>query len=342
MSTAALLSQPTKMHGTEASSQSANARLALNVHNSWLAFPGRTGIAIVAGDGEMLASERGAELFPQQSVSKLWVALRILTLNEKGQLPLKRSITVTRDDLVVFNQPLRKYLGSNGHFEMTVAELLEHAITASDNLANNVLLRVGGGPKAINRTIADYDLGAIRFGPGEPLLQSKIAGLDWQTEYREARNFEAARARLPMGTRKEALAAYLADPIDGARPEAIARALYKFANSKKGTAGPALLDIMRRTFTGRTRLLAGLEPGWTIAHKTGTGQKLGNISTGINDVGMLTAPDGCRYFVAVMLADTTADRKGVGGLMAAISKAVIRHHGELPQDNHVKSGTPRS
>ena len=130
-------------------SKESSAELAQVVQDLWRNFPGRTGIAILAQDGELLATERGEELFPQQSVSKLWVALRILALHDKGQLPLGRQVTVTRNDLVVFNQPLRKYLGGTGSFEMPVSELLEHQITASDNLANNVLLRVGGGPQAV-------------------------------------------------------------------------------------------------------------------------------------------------------------------------------------------------
>ena len=78
--------------------------------------------------------------------------------------------------------------------------------------------------------------------------------------------------------------------------------------------GPAMtarfLEILGQTETGPARLPAGLGPGWSIAHKTGTGQDLGNLSTGYNDVGLVTAPDGHAYAVAVMIASTSASTAG--------------------------------
>ena len=44
----------------------------------WRAFPGKTGIAVQRIDGEWAIAQRGTDLFPQQSVSKLWVAMSIL------------------------------------------------------------------------------------------------------------------------------------------------------------------------------------------------------------------------------------------------------------------------
>ncbi|WP_334000675.1 serine hydrolase [Sphingomonas aurantiaca] len=61
---------------------------------------------------------------------------------------------------------------------------------------------------------------------------------------------------------------------------------------------------MGRSVTGRARLRAALPGGWEIAHKTGTGQDLGRRNAGFNDVGLLTAPDGRRYAIAVMIGDT--------------------------------------
>ena len=49
---------------------------------------------------------------------------------------------------------------------------------------------------------------------------------------------------------------------------------------------------------------AAVPSGWTIAHKTGTGQDLGRRNAGFNDVGLLTAPDGRRFAIAVMIGDT--------------------------------------
>ena len=66
-----------------------------------------------------------------------------------------------------------------------------------------------------------------------------------------------------------------------------------------------LLSIMGNTKTGANRLRGGLKAGWTLSHKTGTGQVLGATQAGYNDIGILTAPDGRSYAVAVMIKKTS-------------------------------------
>jgi beta-lactamase class A len=66
------------------------------------------------------------------------------------------------------------------------------------------------------------------------------------------------------------------------------------------------METMSHTVTGRARLKAALPGGWELAHKTGTGQDLKGRNAGFNDVGIITAPDGRRYALAVMIGDTTA------------------------------------
>ena len=85
------------------------------------------------------------------------------------------------------------------------------------------------------------------------------------------------------------------------------------------------LELMGRTVTGRARLRAALPPGWTLQHKTGTGQDLGGRNAGFNDVGLLTAPDGRRYAVAVMIGDTRRPTPERQQLIQAVARAVALH-----------------
>src|SRR3546814_16813081 len=70
----------------------------------------------------------------------------------------------------------------------------------------------------------------------------------------------------------------------------------------------------------------GVPAGWTYGHKTGTGQQLAPRSTGYNDVGIMTAPDGTSYAVAVMIASTTQPIPKRWELMQAVSRAVAANH----------------
>lgn len=295
----------------------------------WRAFPGKTGIAVQRIDGEWALAQRGEELFPQQSVSKLWVTLTVLDAVDQGRMTMDQRVRIGPEDLTLFHQPLAARVRSEGSVTMSVRDLIETAITGSDNTANDSLLRTVGGPEAVRRFLAKKDLGAIRFGPGERLLQAGTAGLTWQQSYSIGRNFEAARAALPAATRQAAMNNYLANPVDGAKPAAIASALTRLA---RGTLlSPAsteyLHDVMGRTKSGPRRLKAGLPPGWQFMHKTGTGQNLNSMTAGYNDIGIATAPDGTRYAIVVMLGNTTAGIPARMALMQSVSSAVAEFHG---------------
>ena len=144
----------------------ADEKLRNDIDTLWKKFPGRAGIAIYTPFSDDIIGRRQTERFPQQSVSKMWVALTILEQEAAGKLSLDKKIRVTRDDIVVFSQPIKQYLSSQDSFEMPVRELLAHAINASDNLANSVLIRVAGGPQAINQMLDRRKVQSIRFGPG--------------------------------------------------------------------------------------------------------------------------------------------------------------------------------
>lgn len=307
----------------------ADETLRNDIDTLWKKFPGRAGIAIYTPFSDDIIGRRHTERFPQQSVSKMWVALTILEQEAAGKLSLDKKIRVSRDDIVVFSQPIKQYLSDKDSFEMSVRELLAHAVNASDNLANSVLLRVAGGPEAINQMLDRRKVQSIRFGPGEVLLQSAIAGLNWQPEYRKGNAFKEQRSRIPMEKRRAALDKYLASPLDGAAPGTIALVLKRFGERAADDPGAKLLKLMAGTYTGRSRLRSGLAPGWSLAHKTGTGQVLGSISTALNDVGVMKAPDGCRYQVAVMIAETRAGREVTNGLMQNVARAVVRHHRQI-------------
>lgn len=291
------------------------------------AFEGRVGIAVQSVDDGWRTSWNGNELTPQQSVSKLWVAITALDAVDKGRVRLDEEVTLTRSDLTLFHQPIAaKVLG--GGTTMTLGELMYQALTKSDNTCNDKLMRSVGGPQAVRAMIRAKGLGAIRFYEGERSLQSRIAGLTWSPGYSIGRAFYQARNALPMSVRRAAFNRYLDDPYDGASANAIVDAL---AALKRGDLlSPAsttrLLRIMSQTSTGKNRLRGGLKPGWTLSHKTGTGQVLGSTQAGYNDIGILTAPNGRSYSVAVMIKKTSTPLAVRMKLMNEVVRATIAQH----------------
>lgn len=280
------------------------------------------GIAVAHVNEGWGASVLGEQSFPQQSVSKLWVAIATLDAVDSGKLRLDTPLLMAPEDRSVFNQPLAHNIGETG-FWTNVSTLLRHAIVNSDNSANDRLIRQVG-IEHVNAVLAAKGVQGIRLGADERNLQAMIAGFTWRPEYGEPGLFEQVRARIPKDQREAAARAYIADPADGATPIGIVQAL---AALKRGellsSASTAyLLDTMTDVRTGPRRLKGGLPAGWKAAHKTGTGQDLSGTSIGINDVGLLTAPDGQSYAVAVMIPRTKRPNQDRLALMQAVSAAV--------------------
>jgi beta-lactamase class A len=290
-------------------------------------FGGKVGIGIARVDGNWLIEYQGSDLYPQQSVSKFWVATAAMDAVDNGRLSLNEAVTLTKADLTVFHQPIADEIGDGG-LVTTYGELLERAMTQSDNTANDAIMRRVGGPEAIRAMISAKGLGAIRFGPGERLLQAGTAGLPWRPEYRSGRAFQRARAELSPERRRSAFEAYLAAPPDGAAPIAVARALVRLKRGELLSAGSTrhLLNLMAASETGKQRLRGGVPDGWGFAHKTGTGQDLNGTTAGYNDVGIMTAPDGTSYAIAVMMARTGQPVPERQQLMQSVSSAVAANH----------------
>ena len=291
------------------------------------AFNGKAGIAIISlRDGWEIDWNAGT-LFPQQSCSKLWVAITALDAVDHGQISLGDKVTLGRSDLTLFHQPLREKILGGGH-TTTLGSLMFDAITESDNTANDKLMRSVGGPSAVRDMIARKGLGAIRFYNGERALQSKIAGLIWAPSYSLGNAFFAARNALPMAVRRAAFERYISDPYDGASPHAVAGGLASLKRGEllKPASTARLLSIMGQTRTGKLRVRAALTPGWDWNHKTGTGQDLNGRIGGINDIGLLTAPDGTVYAVAIMTIPNNNSAGGAQELMRDVAKAVMAAH----------------
>jgi beta-lactamase class A len=271
------------------------------------AFSGDIGIAVRDVQSGWTTSYDGETFFPQQSVSKFWVALTALDKADRGQLSLDRPVTLTKADITLFHQPIAAQIGPNG-YTTTIESLMTRALQQSDNTCNDAVLWRAGGPDAVRAFLRDKGISGIRFGPGERLLQSGIAGIQWQQSYAYGGGFYAARNAVPASVRRAAFEHYIKDPMDGATPLGVVDAL---ARLKRGellspVSTSKLLSIMSNTKTGPQRLKGGLAPGWHLAHKTGTGQVLGGEQAGYNDIGVITGPDGRSYALAVMIRRTSA------------------------------------
>ncbi len=285
-------------------------------------FPGDVGVAVFDVNDGWIASWQGERPFPQQSVSKVWAAVGLLDQVDRGMIDLGQSLTIGRQDLSVFNEPIQVLVKPT--FTTTLSDLLVRAIRDSDNAANDLVIQSAGGVRRIQAILALKGVAGVRLGMDEKHLQAVINGLNWKPEFAGTSALTLERSRLPMKLREATLANYVSHPIDGATPIGTVEGLAALGKGKllSPASTERLIGIMDKVRTGKRRLKGGLEHGWMLAHKTGTGPDLRGASVGINDVGLLTAPDGHLYAVAVFIAHTRAGTPERLAFMQRVSELV--------------------
>jgi beta-lactamase class A len=309
---------------------SAQRTLAETIRSIGEHFNGDIGIAVEDVQTGWTTAYDGDTFFPQQSVSKFWVALTALDKVDKGELSLNAPFTLHKDDITLFHQPIAAQIGAGG-YTTNVGELMTRALQQSDNTCNDAVLWRAGGPEAVRAFLRAKGIEGIRFGPGERKLQSAIAGIEWHQSYAYNGGFYKARNALTLAQRRAAFERYIASPMDGATPLGVVDALTRLKRGDLLSAASTqrLLGIMSHTKTGPQRLKGGLQPGWTLSHKTGTGQVLGGVQAGYNDIGVITGPDGHAYAMAVLIRRSSAPLQQRMAAMQATVRAAIAYHRDV-------------
>jgi beta-lactamase class A len=271
----------------------------------------------------------GDERFPLQSTYKAPIAVAVLHQVDQGALSLDQPIVVQRADLSVEWSPINKAFQGEA-MTFTVEELLQRMVSESDNTAADVLQRKLGGPKNVELILEGIGVKNVRIDRLEREMQLEMRGIsakEFQTDWSKAEAFTKAVEQLPESSRRGALQHYFEDPRDTATPRGMCDFLVKLQTnrllSEKSTQ--LLLQIMTASATGQKRLKAGPPAGWSVAHKTGTSGDLLGVWPAINDVGVLTAPQGEHLAIAVFVTNSPASfeeiEKGIAQIAAVAVKA---------------------
>jgi beta-lactamase class A len=248
---------------------------------------GQVGVSLFhVESGAKLFSFNGHQPFAMASVYKLPIAFELLTQVAEHRLTLDQAVAVGASDIRACCTLSRRH--PKGGITITVRDLLELMITESDNTAGDALLKVVGGPLAVDRHLSALGFtgihvnrseGAIAFemmGVAEPPPESTWT-LDVQRELID---------KVPLQDLLAARARYTTDVRDTATPDDMAAFLLKL---QRGELLPPpytalLLDLLARVKTGPHRLKGRLPPDTVVAHKTGS------TAVVINDVGIITLP----------------------------------------------------
>jgi beta-lactamase class A len=152
---------------------------------------GKVGVAAVVLETGETVSLNSHDHFPMQSVYKLPISMAVLKQVDAGKLKLEQSVQVTKDDFGSRGQhsPIRDK-NPNG-VELSVSELLRFAISESDGTASDVLMKLAGGPEAIQAYLTELGIKDMIV-----LDTEKALAQDHSLQYRNWATPEAAVALL--------------------------------------------------------------------------------------------------------------------------------------------------
>jgi beta-lactamase class A len=260
-----------------------------------------------------------------QSVSKLPLGAAVLAEVDARRLSLDQTLTIEEKDVSPPFSPIADAWPERRSY--TVRELLVAAVGGSDNTAADVLMKAIGGPGAVTGWLAQERVEGVRVDRYEREFQPQLAGLEsFRIAWKGEAAFVQALNGVPMARRQAAASAYLRDPRDTATPRGMVLFLSKLQGGELlSPASTALLrEMMTQTKTGSHRLKAGFPAGSILAHKTGTARTDLGVNPAVNDVGVVTLPDGRRYAVAVFLTAATLDEARRDAVIADVARAVAR------------------
>lgn len=236
------------------------------------------------GSGRTVAY-RADELFPMCSVFKTLSSAAVLRdLDRNGEF-LSCRIFYTQDDVAQADGAPETGKPENLANGMTVEELCEVSVTASDNCAANLMLRELGGPAAVTRFVRSLGDRVTRLDRWEPELNSAEPGR--VTDTTSPRAITRTYGRLVLG---DAL-----NPRD--------RRL--------------LTSWLLANTTSGDRFRAGLPDDWTLGDKTGAGRYGTN-----NDAGVTWPPGRAPIVLTVLTAKTEQDAARDDGLVADAARVL--------------------
>lgn len=233
-------------------------------------------------DADHTVAHRDNDMFAMCSTFKAYLSARVLQKAQRGEVRMTDTRAVD-PAAVLPNSPIT---GPKAGGALSLADLCQAALQRSDNTAANMLLAVIGGPPAITEFARSIGDDRTRLDRWETELNSALPG--------DPRDTSTPRA-LGGGFR----ALLTGDVLDEAHRR-------------------QLEDWMRGNVTSSMR--AGLQPGWTTADKTGSGD-----FASTNDIGIVFGPSGERILLAIMTRtqSANADAESLRPLIGEVTTLVL-------------------
>lgn len=246
---------------------------------------GRLGLCLLNTANQQRFSYRGDERFPVCSTFKALLVAAILKQSMRDTKLLQQHQIFSGQEVQAsgYAPITSQHIGSG----MTIAELCAATIQYSDNAAANVLLKVLGGPRALTAFVRDVGDLHFRLDRWEPELNSAIPG----------------------------------DVRDTSTPVAMTKTLYRLilGDALGLTQRAQLADWLKGNTTGDKRIRAGVQTGWPVGDKTGTG-----AYGSTNDIAVIWPPKARPLVLSVYFSQHAKDAATRDDVVALATRIALQ------------------
>lgn len=249
------------------------------------------GVSVLGFENGFKYNKNSDKKLPMQSVFKFHIAAAVLDYVDKGKLSLDQKILLDKSNLLENTwSPLRdKY--PNGNVEVPLSEILESTVARSDNNGCDIMLKLLGGTKTVQKFMDSKGVKGFQIKYNEEAMHK-----DWNAQYE---NYSTMTSAVDV--------------------------LKKFYDgkllSKKST--DYLMRVMLSTSTGKNKLTEQLPKDTPVARKTGaSGKNDAGLTGAENEIAIVTLPNGKHYAIAVFVSNSTETDEVNCKMISDISKTV--------------------
>lgn len=284
---------------------------------------GTLGVKVVHLESGRAAGLNGHDRFPMASVYKLPIAVAVLAKVDAGEWTLEQEVVVLPGELRRTGARVDPWKPGA---KVPVVRLVDAMLTESDNTACDVLLRLLGGPRAVDAWLDAHGFPAIDVSWSELTMAAVASGVaplprDGGCDHA---CLDALVAKVPREKRAEAQHAFELDARNTASPEDLARFLAALKGGRllSARSTESVLSMMRRNRTGDRRIRA------LLPKRTPVWDKTGSIGRSANDVGLVELPGGKGTLAVVALVKgSTKDWAARDRAIAEVAKAAFEAFG---------------
>lgn len=289
------------------------------------AAEGMLGVRVIHVESGRGGAVNAGDWFPLMSAYKLPIAIHALRAAARGELDLDASVTLTRADRRPGLSPLARTIEQSGEQTRTVRELISAILRVSDNTASDKLLRLAGGPAAVQRTLRKLGLDGIDISRYELQFSADYNGVCCLEEMQpfSLERLADAVEKVPEVKRRLAAAAFVKDRRDAATPAAFATLLVRLAKGEFLSASDTrwVIAEMSEMHTRDTRLRAGLPAGTVVALRPGTSGETDGVRAAHNDSALVTLPDGTHLAIVTFLKASRGTDETRDASLASVARA---------------------